>query len=427
MMCPGRTGPTAARHWLIGRESSKGEVNRMDVAPSTLPLPIADCPRPRQLPLPGFDGHRDHAPRIPRSSAPRAAPRLLPDPLMAAYPSRLQAQGVARASLAAYCYQLRAIRLIAARFAGRAVTCIELFRDPDLLGRALVDDTAPTRGTRLSRWTLAQRRSALRSFATVMRPELLALLAEEPSAALDRALRGVADRVGTGYRLTGGAPRHRGGDVPAAADIAAIVAGAGAEAGYAGRRNAAFFAILAATGARVNALRGLDGADAVELWSGHVRLMLHEKGKAEPREVELSRDLGAALRDYIDAFNLQAARSRWRTRIRLGERGPIWRGLGGRRWSYAAVRSTLRAACRSAGVEPFHPHALRRAFATDAASLLPRHIVARAGGLQGLERLDDHYVRPRPRDLWAKLERGGCTHAAGRREGWSVDASVAAI
>lgn len=399
----------------------------MDVALSILPLPITDCPRSRQLPLPGFDGHRGHAPQIPRSSAPRGASRVPPDPLMAAYPSRLQAQGVARASLAAYCYQLRAIRLIAARIAGRAVTCIELFRDPDLLGRALVDDTAPARGTQLSRWTLAQRRSAIRSFATVMRPELLALLAEEPGAAVDRALRGVADRVGTGYRLTGGAPRRRGGDVPAAADIAAIVAAAGAEAGYAGRRNAVFFRILAATGARVNALRELDGADAVVLPSGRVRLLLHEKGKAEPREVELSHELGAALRAYVDSFNLQAARSRWRGRIRLGERGPIWRGLGGRRWSYAAVRSTLRAACRAAGVEPFHPHALRRAFATDAASLLPRHIVAQAGGWQGLERLDDHYVRPRPRDLWAKLESDGCTHAPSRREGWSVDAPVVAV
>ena len=51
------------------------------------------------------------------------------------------------------------------------------------------------------------------------------------------------------------------------------------------------------------------------------------------------------------------------------------------------------------------PHALRRAFATDAASVLPRHTVAQAGGWKGLERLDDHYVQPRGDAIRAKLNR----------------------
>ena len=170
------------------------------------------------------------------------------------------------------------------------MTCADLVRDEELLGRVLVDDTAPTLGTRLSRWTLAQRRSAIRDFVTLMRPELMALLGEDPHDRLDRALRAVAERVGAGYRLTGGAPRRRGGRAPS-----------GRRSGRTGRRragswlssalrNRAFFTILAETGARVNALRQLDGADCVEMPSGRLRLFLHEKGKAEPREVELSRE-----------------------------------------------------------------------------------------------------------------------------------------
>ena len=362
--------------------------------------------QPHQLSLPGLAGAQERPRRVRRrriASTGSSPPG--PDPLVAAYLRRLAALGVARKGLAAYRYQLRAIALTAARLAGRTVPYEELFQSPELLGRALVDDTAPTRGTRLSRWTLAQRRSAIRSFAALMRPELHELLGEEPGAVLDRALRAVAVRVGTGYRLTGGAPRQRGGEVPSGDEIAAVLTVAGAEPGYTGRRNAVFFAILAATGARVNALRQLDGTDCVAMPSGRLRLFLHEKGKAEPREVELSRELGAELRAYVDAFNLQATRSRWRGRVRLGEPGAIWRNTGGRRWSYAAVLTTLHQACLAAGVRTFRPHALRRAFATDAASALPRHIVAQAGGWQGLERLDDHYVHPHARHLWSKLDR----------------------
>jgi len=387
----------------------------------------AVMPQSQQLPLPGFEALKGHPRRIARrrSTAEDSAQRS-PDPLVDGYRSQLAAQGVAPQTLAAYRYQLRAILLNAARLAGRMVTCVELFRDPGLLGRVLIEDTAPTRGTQLSRWTLAQRRSAIRSFATLMRPELLVSLGEEPAIRLDRALQAVATRMGTGYRLTGGTPRRRGGSVPTAADVAAMLEAAAAEPGYAGRRDRAFFAILAATGARVNALRELDGADCVTMPAGQLRLFLHEKGKAEPREVELDRDLAAALRAYADAFNLQAARGHRAGRVRFGQPGAIWRGAGSRRWSYAAVLSTLRAACRAAGVPAFSPHALRRFFATEAASALPRHVVALAGGWQGVERLDDHYIRPHTADLWAKLERSDAT-ASGPAAMRVTDATTAAV
>ena len=175
--------------------------------------------------------------------------------------------------------------------------------------------------------------------------------------------------------------------------------------GYLGARNRAFFLILAETGARVNALRRLDGTDCVEMPNGRLRIFLHEKGKAEPREIELSRDAASALRAYAEAFNYHAAVRRWRVRVRLGEPGPVWRNSPRGCWSYDDILATLRAGCSAAEVPPFTPHALRRAFATDAASVLPRHTVAQAGGWKGLERLDDHYVQPRGATIREKLDR----------------------
>lgn len=284
---------------------------------------------------------------------------------------------------------MRSMLLVAARLAGGVMTCADLVQDEDLLGRVLMDDTAPTLGTRLSRWTLAQRRSAIRDFMTLMRPELKVLLAEEPHDRLDRALRAVAERVGAGYRLTGGAPRRRGGRAPSETQIQDVLDAVGRIPGFRGLRNRAFFLILAETGSRINALRELDGADCVEMPSGRLRLFLHEKGKNEPREIELSRDAAAALRAYAEAFNFHAAVRRWPVRVRLGEPGAVWRNSPRGRWSDADIRATLGAGCSAAEVLAFTPHAFRRAFATDAASVLPRHTVAQAGGWKGLERHDD--------------------------------------
>jgi integrase len=327
------------------------------------------------------------------------------DPLLTVYARRLAALGNARKGRQAYGYHLRSTLTIASRLAGRAVTSIDLFQDEWLLGSALVDDTAPTLGHQLSKWTLAPRRSALRSFAKLMRPELLPLLGEDPHDRLDRALRAVAERVGGGYRLTGGAPRRRGGSTPSAGDIRAILDAVGGAPGYQGVRNGAFFTILAETGARVNALRTLDAADSFQMPSGRLRIFLHDKGKAEPREVELSVAASEALVAYAAAFNRVAGLCRWRVRIHLGESGAVWRNSPRGCWSDRDVRATLRAACVAAHVPEVTPHAFRRAFATDTASVLPRHVVAQAGGWKGLERLDNHYVQTRPQTIWAKLQR----------------------
>ncbi len=359
-----------------------------------------------QLPLPGLEDTSASPQRagLRRSEAIWVTRE---DDLLTAYLPRLAARGVARKGFLAYRYQLRSILHVATRLAGRAVSYEDLFRDSDLLGRTLVDEVAPTLRTCLSRWTLAQRRSAIRSFASLMRPELLQLLGRDPHTVLDGALRSVAERVGAGYRLRGGSPRRRGGYVPTREQLAGVLDALGRDSGWAGARNRIFFSILLATGARVNALRELDGADCIEMPSGRLRLFLHEKGKAEPREVELDLELSDGLREYAREFNRATLVRGWHARVHLGEPGPVWRNSGRGRWQYKDVITTLATACVTAGSPPITPHALRRAFATDVASALPRHIVALAGGWKGLERLDDHYVHPRTTTIFEKLAQGG--------------------
>ena len=341
------------------------------------------------------------------------------------YLRRLAARGTAAKGIGAYRYQLGATVRAARRLSGSTVAVMDLFRDASLLGHALIDDRSRN-GPQLSKWTLAQRRSAIRSFANLMRPELLVLLGEEPANVVDRALRSVAERIGAGYRLTGGAPRRRGGRAPSREEVTAVLRCLGLAPDLAGLRNRAFFGILAATGCRVNALRALDGSDCLVLPNGRMRLYMHEKGKVR-REVELSREAACDLVEYTAAFNRLAASRRWQSRAGPGKQGAVWRNSAGSRWGYASVIETLKDGCIRAGVPAFAPHALRRAFASEAASLLPRHVVALAGGWKGLDRLDDHYVQPRVPSIWEKLNRLGQDPILTTTEMEMNDAAVAVV
>jgi integrase len=316
---------------------------------------------------------------------------------------RLIAVGASAKTRQAYVFQIRRLVDVGCRHGlGDRERLIAIFRDDALLGLALTDDRSLSQGT-LSRWTLAQRRSAVRTFARLMAPELRPLVGAEPEVLVIRALRRVAERVGGGYRLTGGAPRRRGGRAPTPNEVAAIIAAASEAHGFKGVRNRAFFTLLYETGSRVNALRGLTGDAVIALSSGGLRLMLHAKGQTASREIELSERAATLLHAYIASFNRHAAVAGRCERIRIGEPGPIWRSAWGTQWAYRGVVETFAQACLAAGAAPYTLHTFRRAFATEAASKLPRHVVARAGGWQGLERLDNHYIRPRQEAVIAKL------------------------
>lgn len=363
-----------------------------------------------QLVLPGFDEARSYR-VVARKPRPGASPRHQKaawhtagvDSLLSIYAERLIAHGAATRCSGAYLYALRTTVRTAEQICGHSVTFVQIFENCDLLGRALVHDRDLTETRQLSKWTLAQRRSAVRSFASLLRPELEVALGTDPHKVLDLALRLVADQVGTGYRLTGGKSRRRGGHTPTASDIGVILEETSRPHGYRGMRNRAFFRILAETGARVNALRELDGSNCWLSPNGNMRLFLHDKGKREPREVELSARATSDLHAYASAFNRWALSARCTTRIRPGHHGSIWRNSGRGRWTYRDINATLQRACVAREITPFTPHAFRRAFATDAAELFPRHVVAQAGGWKGLERLDDHYIHPRAFDIWSRV------------------------
>lgn len=333
--------------------------------------------------------------------------------LLAQYVQRLAHTGLSAKTQQAYIFQVGQLLGAARRhgFSGHG-SLLALFRDDRLLGLALTDDASATAGI-LSRWTLAQRRSAVRAFARLMAPELRPHLSDEPETIVARALRGRAERVGSGFRLSGGAPRRRGGPVPPRTEVAAIIAEAGRAEGYKGARNHAFFTLLYETGSRVNALRGLTGDAVFVMPSGRLRLMLHAKGQAMPREVELSQLAAARLTAYVASFNREATIAGRCERITLGEPGPVWRSSWRGQWAYDGVVETFQRACFATGAPAYGIHALRRAFATDAAATLPRHVVARAGGWRGLQRLDNHYIRPHRETVADKLDDAEAHHAVG--------------
>ena len=269
--------------------------------------------------------------------------------------------------------------------------------------------TATSRETRqLSKWTLAQRRSAVRWFAYLLRPELEVALGTDPHKMLDHALRLVADHVGTGYGLTGGKPRRRGGHTPTATDISMMSRRLAVRMDTAVCGIARFFA---------SSLRRVRESTHCVNWigsncwlspNGNMRTISHDKGEREPREVELSARATSDLHAYASASNRWALSARCTTRIRLGHHGSIWRNSGRGRWTYRDINPTLQRACVAREVTPFTPHDSGELLATDAAELLPRHVVAQAGGWKGLERLDDHYIHPRAFDIWRPVGLSDC-------------------
>ena len=278
------------------------------------------------VPLPGFEDLAPPRPSRRYAGAPRLAHQPpITDPLIDQYVHRALKHGAAPRGVAAYRYALESLLRSARRMAGSEIDLVAVLRDESLLGRALVDDRAFATDKTLSRWTLAQRRSAMRSLAMLMYPELQARLGKSPHQVVDGALRSVAERIGTGDRLTGGASRRRGGDTPSADQIEHIIAAAGGADGFSGLRNQAFFGILAATGTRVTALRQLQGTDCIIMPSGRLRLRIHEKGKSVPREVELPGDHARTLLLYAERFNAFAAERGLLARVAFDTPAPVWR------------------------------------------------------------------------------------------------------
>ena len=303
---------------------------------------------------------------------------------------------------------------------GRRVVILDLFANPELLGRMLVSDRLAN-GRACSTSTIAHRRTAIRSVASLVRPELHEALGRDPHAVIREALRSVAERRGSGYRIPGGTPRTRGGPTPTRDEVQAILAAMGRTAGWAGLRDRAFATLLGSTAARVTALRTLDAADCHVLPDDRVRIFLHQKNGRARHEVELDRESRAALRLYVLGFNETMQAAGRLDRIALGQPGPVWRTARGTQLPDKTMRTALRRACRLAGTRDYTPHAFRRAWATEAAEALLRWEAALGGGWRGTARFDASYVTPRRKAVWTKLSGLGMDDAPPRAEPERVD------
>ena len=273
------------------------------------------------------------------------------DALEALYEERLRGMRAPRSPLI-YRWLRKAVLRVAKAARGQPLTLGALFALPDLLGLALTDERNPD-GARISKSTLAHRRTAMRSVATLLYVELAAALGRAPHAVLDQALRGAAERVGGGFRIAGGSPRRHGGPAPGMAESTAIIEAVGEPQGWLGLRNRAFFTILAATGLRVNALRAISLNACFERPDGSVRLLAAEKNRPEAHEVELGSEAVSALGAYLDAYNRWAADCGTVPLI-LGGEGSLWRTLRGAGWGEKDLRRVLRSACQASGVADYH-------------------------------------------------------------------------
>ena len=110
-----------------------------------------------------------------------------PNELFAVWVRRLFNGGAAPKTIDAYRYQLLWILRSVARMCGRRYAIAELLTEPLVLGSALAD-ACGWDGTLLSKSTLSQRRSAIKSFALLMGPEPRERLETDPRDRIDEAL-----------------------------------------------------------------------------------------------------------------------------------------------------------------------------------------------------------------------------------------------
>ena len=345
---------------------------------------------PVQWGLSGLREDKLNAPRRPHLSV---RSRQEAKPLLALYERRIAARWTVK-TRQKYTWVLRNLLDLASNLAGHSVAIIELLRDEPLLGRTLATATTADGSRQISACVAAQRRSVLRSFTQLLEPELRREGITDAGDALVRALRSVAEPVGTGYRLPVGTPRGRGGPTPPNEELAAIRDELGRKPGWRGTRNEIMLSLMTRRGVRIGGLLGLDGASAHRLPHGRVRCLLRAKSAREPYELAVPDDLIGPLVRYVEQFNAWARASGLPDRIGFGTPGRFWRNDFGRPLTYQTWTTELKQACVSAGLPVYTSHAFCRAFATTSTMAAPRATVASAGNWTSTRRMDDHYVRP---------------------------------
>ena len=332
---------------------------------------------------------------IPIAKRRRSLPReshQASDDLLILYEKRIAARWPNRTKQQ-YRWVLRNMLALACNLAGQSVSILEVLRDEQLLGQIFATATTADGKRPVSAWHMAQRRSILRSFVEIMEPELRCEGIVDAGDALIRALRSVAEPVGTGYRLPVGATRGRGGPTPSQEEIAAIQHELSSKPSWRGCCNEAIFSLMVRRGLRIGSLLTLDGASAHRLRDGRMHCFLRAKSKREPYELIVPNDLTELLSRYVEQFNSWAKASGLPDRIGFGVSGLFWRNDLGRPLTYPAWTNELKQACIAASVPVYTSHAFRRAFATNATAVAPRPTVATVGNWASKRLMDDSYCQ----------------------------------
>ena len=317
----------------------------------------------------------------------------VPGDLLTLYDKRIAARWTKRTNQQ-YRWVIRSMLTLAGNLAGRNVDVLGLLRDGQLLGQVLATATSPDGKRLASASHMAQRRSALRSFIEIMEPELRREGMVDAGDALVRALRSVAEPVGTGFRLPVGTTRRRGGPTPSIEEVAAIKKELSSKPDWHGFRNEAIFALMNRRGLRIGSILTLDGANVHKLRDGSIRCFLKAKSKREPYQLVVPDDLIELLTRYVEHFNTWAKAYGLSNRIGFGVPGCFWRNGVGHPLTYRAWTSELKQACVRAGVPIYTSHAFRRAFATNSIAVVSRPQAACVGNWSSTRLMDDSYCHP---------------------------------
>jgi integrase len=347
-----------------------------------------------------FIGRRPARRSRGRDVWPLAAPVLAE---LDAYESRLLRRGqVAADSAQVYRQALACVAKQGQRHLGKTIATVwEVYSADTIAAIARDDSPFDPQSDQLRKYTLRQRRVAIRSFARTMAdldPEGRAL--DELDCLVDEGLRKAGAWRGMRATIDAGA-KHRRHRRPTEEELEKVAAVAGgSRTTFLGRRNRAALYFMARVGARSMTLLAMDGSD-FQWRRGKLFARIREKGRRGRRPIEVPADIVPLLRAYIDSFNGQALARGWGCEIGPGVKGPLigfavkgpfWRGPGGKPLTYHALLGMARTSASIAGVPDFHLHGLRHMRAGYLGKHLDSDEAALAGGWRGPGVYERHYA-----------------------------------
>lgn len=316
-----------------------------------------------------------------------------------------------------YRWALGDVLKLAAECRGRPVQLLELFEDQELLGSILTSTARAGGGPEVAGWTVPARRAAVSAAASLLSPELRRHGIADARAVVQAALRLHAVRIGSTYRLPKALARNYGrGPNLTAEELAALFEAAGDDPGWIGDRDTALFQTMFFSGARVNAVRDLDGAAIYREPDGGGRILVHAKHPKDSGEFLIPAAVMERIDRYAAGFNSWAVARGLAVRVGVGVEGALWRSRRGRLLSYDEIRRQLTVACTGAGVRRITPHGFRHLFASLATEDNSRVVSASAGGWAGPRLMDEHYVRRNVDDVRKRM-----AAIAGRRDPGDAD------